>query len=65
MIDYSITELDISNRGLTKLQDDIIKYNKLIKLDCSYNNLTGLDNLPTTLKDLHCYYNKITSLDNL
>jgi Leucine-rich repeat (LRR) protein len=65
MTNYSVTELDISNRGLTKLPDDIIKYNKLIKLDCWNNKLTSLDNLPPTLKILYCDNNKLTSLDNL
>jgi len=45
MPDYSITKLDISNQGLEKLPDDIIKYTNLEILICYYNNLTSLDNL--------------------
>jgi len=37
----------------------------LEKLDCSYNRLTTLPNLPETLKDLNCYNNNLTSLPNL
>ena len=54
MTDYSITELDISNRELTKLPNDIIKYTKLIKLVCDDNQLTSLHNLPLTLNELYC-----------
>ena len=49
MTDYcSITELDLSNKGLTKLPDLSI-YPNLKKLNCHYNKLTNLDNLPSTL----------------
>ena len=65
MVDYSITELDISNKGLTKLPDDIDKYTNLKILNCSYNEITSLDNLPSTLVFLDCYDNQLTSLDNL
>ena len=63
--DYTITELDLSNKGLTKLPDDIYKYTNLQKLYCSNNKLTSLDNLPQNLKILEFCYNNITSLDNL
>ena len=63
--DYTITELDLSNKRLTKLPDDIYKYTNLQKLNCSCNNLTSLDNLPINLQILYCGGNKITSLDNL
>ena len=65
MIDYSITELNISKRGLTQLPPDIDKYANLKKLICSNNKLTSLDNLPPTLTYLDCCNNQITSLDNL
>ena len=68
MPDYSITDLDISPKGLTKLTklpDDIEKYTNLKILNCSYNKITILDYLPPTLKELYCCNNKITSLDNL
>jgi len=37
----------------------------LENLDCSYNRLTSLPNLPNALKELHCYNNKLTTLPNL
>ena len=66
MVDYSITELDISDEGLTELPDDIDKYTNLKFLECQFNNITSLDNLPQKLEVLNCSYNNnITSLDNL
>ena len=57
MTDYcSITELDLSNKGLTKLPDLSI-YPNLKKLNCHYNKLTNLDNLPSTLTYLRCSRN--------
>ena len=50
--DLEITELDISNKGLTNLPD-LSKYTKLKKLYCSKNKLTSLDNLPPNLKVFH------------
>ena len=51
-MDYSnITELDLSNKGLTKLPDLSI-YTNLKKLNCSSNNITSLDNLPPTIIEL-------------
>ena len=49
MTDYTITELNIYNKGLKKLPNDFCNYTNLIKLDFSVNNLTSLDNLPSTL----------------
>jgi Leucine-rich repeat (LRR) protein len=63
--DYSITELDISNKDLAELPKDIYKYTNLQILYCGYNELNNLDNLPTNLMVLHCNNNKIISLDNL
>jgi Leucine-rich repeat (LRR) protein len=40
-------------------------WNDIVYLDCSYNKITNLDNLPTNLQILHCSYNEITNLDNL
>jgi Leucine-rich repeat (LRR) protein len=65
IIDYTITELNLSFKGLNKLPDDINKYTNLIKLDCSSNLLTSLDNLPHNLQYLNCCNNQLTSLDNL
>ena len=54
MVDYTITVLDISNRELTKLPDDIDKYNNLKELICSHNKITSLDNPPPKLEVLYC-----------
>ena len=37
----------------------------LTTIRCFYNQLTQLNNLPTSLKILYCSDNKITQLDNL
>ena len=64
-MDYSnITELHLSNKGLTQLPDLSI-YTNLKVLNCSRNQITSLDNLPHTITKLHCSYNQITRLDNL
>ena len=70
MTDYSITELDISNKGLTKLPNDIHKYTNLQILYYSSNKLTSLDNLPPNLQELYCSSNPLQydfkpSLENI
>ena len=65
MVDYSITKLNISQKGLTQLPDDIDKYTNLQILRCEQNELTSLDNLRSNLQELYCAFNQITSLDNL
>ena len=57
--DYTITELNLSNKNLDKLPEDIYNYINLIKLDCSKNKLTSLDNLPPNLIELLCSNNKL------
>jgi internalin A len=45
--------------------DEIVDYEKIIKLDCSNNELTELPNiinLMTNLRELYCYDNELTSL---
>lgn len=39
--------------------------NCLTDLDCSYNNLTDLDNLPSSIINLNCSGNSIEILANL
>ena len=64
-IDYSsITELDLSCKGLTELPDLSI-YPNLIELDCSDNYISNLDNLPLTLEIIYCNSNEIRQLYNL
>ena len=59
-----VEEINISFMGETKLPD-LSRYTKLKKLSCDCNELTQLDNLPSTLLELDCSNNQITSLDNL
>ena len=64
----SITKLDISDlsfRSLTKLPSWLSECKKLEYLNCSFNKITQIDNLPIGLKGLQCYYNNITDLNNL
>ena len=49
MKDYTITYLDISNRNLTALPEDLPLYTNLTHLDCIHNKLTRLDHLPQSL----------------
>ena len=65
MVNYTITELDISSKGLTQLPDDIDKYTNLQILCCNDNEISSLDNLPPNLQILYCNQNQFTSLDNL
>ena len=77
MTDYNITILDISDKELIELPDDIDKFTNLEKLDCYCNHLTSLNNLPngqlaghedkplgfpSTLKELNCSYLIITTI---
>jgi Leucine-rich repeat (LRR) protein len=59
-----ITELDLSNKNLIILPD-LTKFKKLVKLNCSNNQITKLNNLPNTLQELWCCNNQITKLNNL
>jgi len=65
MPDYTITELNISNQGLSKLPDDIHKYTNLKTLYCGNNKITSLDNLPQGLLELNCSHNQLIHLDNI
>jgi len=59
-MDYSIiTELNLSNKELTKLPDDIHKYTNLKKLNCAGNLIATLDNLPPALSELYCGCNPL------
>ena len=59
----AVTELDLSNKGLTDL-GGIEYFTGLTKLNISRNNLTSLDvSQNTNLTELDCRYNKLTELD--
>ena len=62
MTDYTIIQLNLSKQNLTELPADLLKYTNLKQLDCSYNNLTVLPELPASLTKLCCSYNKLTVL---
>ena len=41
---------------------DILKYDKIVYLDCCYNNLINLPILPINLINFDCSYNKLINL---
>lgn len=53
--------LDCVSNQLTSL--DVSKNTKLTGMQCDYNNITELKNLPQTLQWLCCSHNALTSLD--
>ncbi len=59
-----VVEIDIWNKKIEGTLD-FSRFSKLIKLNCRYNKITNLDNLPNSLIELSCYNNQIISLDNL
>ncbi len=59
-----VTEIHIIYKKIEGILD-FKKFTKLTKLNCSYNKITSLDNLPNSLIKLDCRCNEITSLDNL
>ena len=44
---------------------DFKRFNKLKKIDCSFNKIVSIINLPSSLISLSCSYNCIRSLHNL
>ena len=62
-VDYeSLTTLDISNKNLEELPSWVSECKKLENLNCSFNKITLLNNLPQTLNELYCNNNKITNI---
>ena len=59
-----ILTLDISGKGIKSLPD-LTRFQNLIILDCSNNQLTSLPTLPQNLKTLYCYNNPLTLLPTL
>jgi len=70
MLDVNNNEI-IKCKGLNvsalKIKDltGIEWFVNLKMLDCTYNQLRTLPNLPNALKELHCYNNSLTSLSKL
>lgn len=61
---YSVKNLNIRRKGIEGVLD-LSKFTRLVKLDCSCNEITQIINIPKSLKKLDCYSNIITSLNNL
>ena len=61
----SITILKISFKNLEELPSWVSECKKLDNLNCLFNKITLLNNLPQTLNELYCNNNKITNLNNL
>ena len=59
-----IIEININSKNISGSLD-FSKFTKLQKLNCSYNQITSLNNLPQSLITLNCSNNQITSLNNL
>ena len=58
--DYeTLTMLYISNEGLIELPSWVSQCHNLKELNCDYNKITILDNLPELLKDLECNNNPL------
>ena len=62
--DFDIKILSISKKGIEGILD-LSRFTCLIELDCSFNKIISVENLPHTLKILICNYNLIEKLDNL
>ena len=49
----NVTEINIINKKIVGILD-FKRFTKLTKLDCHYNNISSLDNLPNSLTSLGC-----------
>ena len=61
----SITKLYIAYEKLTELPFWVSECKNLEYLNCSWNKIKDLNNLPIRLKELDCNGNNIRQLDNL
>jgi len=59
-----VNKLDVSCKGLTNLKG-IECFKALRRLDCSYNKLKSLPNLPPLLSELKCNNNQLTKIPDL
>jgi len=60
-ISKCVSELDLSNKGLTELPD-LSKLIHITSLNCSNNQLTYITNFPPNITSLNCSNNQLTSL---
>ncbi len=58
-----IEELNIINLSIKGVLD-LKRFTSLVKLDCSFNHITDIINMPDTLEILKCSNNKLKSLTN-
>jgi Leucine-rich repeat (LRR) protein len=57
--------LDEKNSIIFDSFNQIIDYDKVVYIDCLWNGLTLLPELPKSLKKFGCYSNQLTSLPEL
>ena len=57
-------KINVKSRNIEGILD-FSRFKRLRELDCVYNKITRLDNLPNCLIKLRCFQNKIKNLDNL
>jgi hypothetical protein len=64
---FSITNATILDCGSLSIQNlEGVKYfDSLLELYCTFNQLTSLPSLPSTLNTLYCNYNQLPSLSSL
>jgi len=60
LLSEDIEQINISNKNLTYIPS-LERFRKLKYLNCSYNQLIRLPNLPDTLERLYCGDNKLTN----
>jgi Leucine-rich repeat (LRR) protein len=61
---YDVTNLWLERRNIIGVLD-LGAFSKLTNLNCSYNKIVQLCNLPNCLIELNCSHNQIVQLDNL
>ena len=64
LFNVNCTNICYSNQKGDSIKNHILP-NSLLKLNCSYNQLTSLPDLPNSLLELYCANNRLTSLPNL
>ena len=60
----SIVELDISGNDIQLVPEDIVKLTNITTLDISFNKITKIPVLPSSLKYITANNNKITEIAN-
>ncbi len=63
-LNVNVKEINLSNKELTVLPD-LSRFTNLKKLDCSFNKIKKINNLPEGLENLYCENNQIKELNNI